>query len=131
MASESTRRDFIRIGGAAAAGLAVGTSSQSQEHTSHANHEHHAPPAASEFSRKQPSPGGPVGSATDRGKLVSGYRSPADPPASVVMPDLQKLPWEMKDGIKEFHLTAQHVRREILPDQMFDLWGYNGSTPGP
>jgi hypothetical protein len=47
------------------------------------------------------------------------------------MPDLERLPWEMKNGAKEFHLTAEHVRREVLPDQRFDFWGYNGSMPGP
>jgi len=47
------------------------------------------------------------------------------------MPDLERLPWKMKDGAKEFHLVAEHVRREVLPDQWFDFWGYNGSMPGP
>jgi hypothetical protein len=47
------------------------------------------------------------------------------------MPDVPKLPWKMVDGVKEFHLTAKHVRREVLPDQWFDFWGYNGSMPGP
>ena len=47
------------------------------------------------------------------------------------MPDLEKLPWKMVNGAKEFHLTAEHVRREVLPDQWFDFWGYNGSMPGP
>jgi manganese oxidase len=78
-----------------------------------------------------PGPGGPLGSATDRGKLVSGYRSASDPPVPVEMPDLEKLPWTEKDGVKEFHLVAEHVRREVLPNQWFDFWGYNGSMPGP
>ena len=47
------------------------------------------------------------------------------------MPDLERLPWEMKNGAKEFHLVAEHVRREVLPNQWFDFWGYNGSMPGP
>jgi hypothetical protein len=47
------------------------------------------------------------------------------------MPDLGKLPWELKNGVKEFHLTAEHVRREVLPGMHFDFWGYNGSMPGP
>jgi hypothetical protein len=89
----------------------------------------HGHPA--EFPRTHPGRGGPIGSATDRGKLVSGFRSPTDPPVSVVMPDLETLRWEVKDGVKEFHLTAEHVRREILPDMYFDFWGYNGSMPGP
>jgi manganese oxidase len=84
-----------------------------------------------EFPRTHAGRGGPVGSATDRGKLVSGYLRPGDPPAPVVMPDLETLKWEEKEGVKEFHLVAEHVRREVLPDQWFDFWGYNGSMPGP
>jgi hypothetical protein len=37
----------------------------------------------------------------------------------------------MVGGVKEFRLTAEHVRREVLPNQWFDFWGYNGSMPGP
>src|SRR5204863_7623492 len=93
------------------------------------HHEHAA--ESQEFSRGHPGRGGQIGSATDRGKLVSGYRAASEPAAPVVMPDLPKLPWKMKDGAKEFHLTAEHVRREVLPEQWADFWGYNGSMPGP
>src|SRR4051794_10383843 len=41
------------------------------------------------------------------------------------------LPWRMKDGIKEFHLVAEPVRREIAPGMIANLWGYNGQSPGP
>ncbi|MDE1948285.1 MAG: copper oxidase [Burkholderiales bacterium] len=41
------------------------------------------------------------------------------------------LPWRMKDGVKEFHLVAQPVVREIAPGMKARLWGYNGSSPGP
>jgi len=123
----------MRLGSAAAAGLAAGTVPvvKGQENLAHPEHDHDASIAGAEFSRTHPSPGGPVGSPTDRGKLVSGFRSPTEPPIAVTMPDLEKLPWKLKNGVKEFHLTAQHVRREMLPGQWFDLWGYNGSTPGP
>ena len=49
----------------------------------------------------------------------------------VITPNGSTLPWVIKDGVKEFHLTAEHVRCEVLPDQWFDFWGYNGSMPGP
>jgi FtsP/CotA-like multicopper oxidase with cupredoxin domain len=40
-------------------------------------------------------------------------------------------PWRMKDGVKEFHLVAEPVVREIAPGMTARLWGYNGSSPGP
>jgi manganese oxidase len=41
------------------------------------------------------------------------------------------LPWRMKDGVKEFHLVAEPVQREIAPGMVANLWGYNGQSPGP
>jgi len=84
-----------------------------------------------EFPRTHPGRGGPIGTATDRGKLVSGLRGADLPPVPVETPDLPKLPWTMVGGVKEFHLIAEHVRREFLPNMWFDCWGYNGTMPGP
>jgi FtsP/CotA-like multicopper oxidase with cupredoxin domain len=41
------------------------------------------------------------------------------------------LPWRMKDNVKEFHLLAEPVVREIAPGMKANLWGYNGQSPGP
>ena len=41
------------------------------------------------------------------------------------------LPWRMNNGVKEFHLVAEPVRREIAPGMVANLWGYNGQSPGP
>jgi len=41
------------------------------------------------------------------------------------------LPWRMKDGVKEFHLVAEPVLREIAPGMVARMWGYNGQSPGP
>ncbi|HEX8604165.1 MAG TPA: multicopper oxidase domain-containing protein, partial [Pseudoduganella sp.] len=41
------------------------------------------------------------------------------------------LPWRMKDGVKEFHLVAEPVVREVAPGMLANLWGYNGQSPGP
>ena len=41
------------------------------------------------------------------------------------------LPWRMKDNVKEFHLVAEPVVREIAPGMKANLWGYNGQSPGP
>ncbi|MBI1792396.1 MAG: copper oxidase [Acidobacteria bacterium] len=49
----------------------------------------------------------------------------------VETPDLPKLPYKLVDGVKEFHLAAEVVRREIVPGKVLDVWGYNGTMPGP
>jgi manganese oxidase len=41
------------------------------------------------------------------------------------------LPWRMREGVKEFHLVAEPVEREIAPGMHAHLWGYNGQSPGP
>ena len=41
------------------------------------------------------------------------------------------LPWRMKDNVKEFHLLAEPVVRELAPGMKANLWGYNGQSPGP
>jgi FtsP/CotA-like multicopper oxidase with cupredoxin domain len=41
------------------------------------------------------------------------------------------LPWRMNNGIKEFHLVAEPVVREVAPGMKANLWGYNGQSPGP
>jgi manganese oxidase len=41
------------------------------------------------------------------------------------------LPWRMRGGVKEFHLVAEPVIREIAPGMRAHLWGYNGQSPGP
>ena len=41
------------------------------------------------------------------------------------------LPWRMNGGVKEFHLVAEPVMREMAPGFTAKLWGYNGQSPGP
>ncbi len=41
------------------------------------------------------------------------------------------LPWRMNNGVKEFHLVAEPVVRELPPGMKANLWGYNGQSPGP
>jgi FtsP/CotA-like multicopper oxidase with cupredoxin domain len=41
------------------------------------------------------------------------------------------LPWRMNGGVKEFHLVAEAVVREMTPGFNAHLWGYNGQSPGP
>ena len=41
------------------------------------------------------------------------------------------LPWRMNGNVKEFHLVAEPVVRELAPGMKANLWGYNGQSPGP
>ena len=41
------------------------------------------------------------------------------------------LPYEMKEGVKEFHLIAEPIVREFAPGMVVNCWGYNGTSPGP
>jgi manganese oxidase len=49
----------------------------------------------------------------------------------VVTPDVSDLPFALDNGVKVFHLIAEPVKQEILPGRAVNLWGYNGSAPGP
>ncbi|HJT77383.1 MAG TPA: copper oxidase, partial [Gemmataceae bacterium] len=134
MTPTNSRRDFLRKGAAATAGLvAAGAAQTAAAADQPEKHEHGTEPAHDhkDYPRDRPGPGGPLGSPTDRGKLVAGRRAAGDPPVLVEAPDLGKLPWKMKDGRKEFHLVCKHTRREFLPDMKFDVWGFNDSMPGP
>ncbi len=74
--------------------------------------------------------------------LLRGKRAAAEevatpaPPAArmytpVVTPNGSTLPWTWNQGVKEFHLVAEPVKREFAPGMTVDCWGYNGQTPGP
>jgi FtsP/CotA-like multicopper oxidase with cupredoxin domain len=49
----------------------------------------------------------------------------------VITPDVPNLPFTIKNGVRFFELTAEPVKREILPGLYINGWGYNGSIPGP
>ena len=59
---------------------------------------------------------------------VTGAGRPYNP---VVTLNGWTLPFRMKDGVKEFHLVAEPVVREMAPGFVVNMWGYNGQSPGP
>ena len=68
------------------------------------------------------------------GTTSSGPRPVAGSPGGfspVMAPDLRALPFERDGAVKVFKLVAEPVKQEVLPGKVFDLWGYNGSAPGP
>jgi FtsP/CotA-like multicopper oxidase with cupredoxin domain len=52
-------------------------------------------------------------------------------PLPVVTPDVADLPFTIDNGVKVFHLIAEPVKQAILPNRVLDLWGFDGSAPGP
>jgi hypothetical protein len=49
----------------------------------------------------------------------------------VQTPDISDLPFTIDNGVKVFHLVAEPVKQQIAPNKVLDVWGYNGSAPGP
>jgi manganese oxidase len=45
--------------------------------------------------------------------------------------DVADLPFTLDNGVKVFNLIAEPVKQEVIPGRTFDLWGFNGSAPGP
>jgi manganese oxidase len=52
-------------------------------------------------------------------------------PVPVITPDIADLPFTTEGGVKVFHLIAEPVKQAIVPGRTLDLWGFNGSAPGP
>jgi FtsP/CotA-like multicopper oxidase with cupredoxin domain len=66
---------------------------------------------------------------TDRAKHTNA--AVFSPLARMVTPDVPDLPFEMDGAAKVFKLIAEPVKRKIAPFRTIDVWGYNGSCPGP
>jgi manganese oxidase len=49
----------------------------------------------------------------------------------VTTTDVGDLPYTMDGATKVFHLIAEPVKQEVIPGKTLDLWGFNGSAPGP
>lgn len=67
-------------------------------------------------------------SADTASPLWLGSGKPYQP---VVTPNGWTLAPTLKNGVKEFHLVAEPVKREFAPGMTVNCWGYNGSTLGP
>jgi manganese oxidase len=58
-------------------------------------------------------------------------RAIKSPPPAMESPNIADLPFTMDGGTKVFRLIAEPVKRRIVPWKTLDVWGYNGSCPGP
>jgi hypothetical protein len=61
------------------------------------------------------------------GPLVPNTGRPYNP---VVTLNGWTLPWRMNNGMKEFHLVAEPVVREMAPGFKAHLWATTGNRPG-
>ena len=69
---------------------------------------------------------------TARAQQVRSTDQPnSGPPVPVLTPDIADLPFTMDNGVKVFQLVAEPVKQTVVPGRTFDLWGFNGSAPGP
>lgn len=66
--------------------------------------------------------------ATEQGIVQSAPLGIALP---VETPDVSNLPYKMENGVKVFNLIAEPVKRRLAPYKMMEVWGCNGSCPGP
>ncbi|MFT3718479.1 multicopper oxidase family protein [Pseudorhodoferax sp.] len=74
--------------------------------------------------------------ATPDASACAATQPPPPPPTGrpfhpVITLNGWSLPWRMNAGVKEFHLVAEPVLRELAPGMTARLWGYNGTSPGP
>ena len=64
-------------------------------------------------------------------KLLAAPQSIAGSSVPVTTLDVPDLPFTLDGGVKVFNLVAEPVKQMIVPGRIFDLWGFNGSAPGP
>lgn len=115
----STRRNFLQRTAALSAGLFAANRAASASTT------HSSAPTAQVKAR-----GGYLGTAS--GSLSKVETQPGPYRAvPVVTTDVGDLPYEMEGDVKVFRLTAHVFKRQIAPDKTIDVWGFNGSAPGP
>lgn len=118
----NSRRNFLRSSAFFGTGILASKTTQAQ-------HEQHTQPQQQLPTKEAPR-------QTQSPPMIDKQLAP-DRNVPVTSPDLSKLPWKMENGVKVFHLTAEVVKREFLPQNPFgpakvvDVWGYNGSCPGP
>ena len=66
-----------------------------------------------------------------RHEKPSAIRGLPQSPVPVHTPDIPDAPFTLDNGVKVFHLVAEPVKRRIAPNKVIDVWGYNGTSPGP
>ncbi len=111
----SRRSVLSRIGIGSLAGLIASGVSRAQAQSGHESHDAGMP--GRRVARRRPA-------SISRPQPATGY-------TAVRTLNGWTLPYNMNDGVKEFHLVAEEVEHEFAPGSVAKCWGYNGTTPGP
>jgi manganese oxidase len=78
---------------------------------------------------------GAAASPIPKGETEHHHPTPGNSPAKsslpMVTPDVPDLPFELDGAVKVFRLKAAPLKQKIAPFKTIDVWGYNGSCPGP
>jgi manganese oxidase len=64
-------------------------------------------------------------------RAKSAAAKPSTVPVRMQSPDLPDLPFTLDGATKVFRLIAEPLKRQVVPWKTLDVWGYNGSCPGP
>ncbi len=115
----STRRTFLQRATAVGAGLFAAKSAK-------ATVAHPTPGSTPQVSSR----GGYLGVSSGSLSKVDGHLA-AVSTVPVVTTEVGDLPFEMDGDVKVFRLTAHVMKQQIAPDKTIDVWGFNGSAPGP
>src|SRR5262249_55056202 len=118
------RRKFLQVSSLFGAGFLLGDSASAQ-------HERHQAPKTDKNDGKT------TAHEHNNQKAPAQAKQPPGGNAPVITPDLPKLEYNVENGVKVFHLTAEVVECELTPRthmgpaRKMNAWGYNGSVPGP
>jgi manganese oxidase len=76
---------------------------------------------------------GSMTAAEEKTSLAEGRTVMNQPDKRVPMVtlDVSDLPFERDGTVKVFRLKAEPLKKKIAPFKTIDVWGYNGSCPGP
>lgn len=117
----STRRSFLQRTAAWSAALLAAGRESAAENTPSVSHD-----TGTQVYAK----GGYLGTASGSlSKVDAGVPAVATVP--VVTTEVGDLPFEMDGDVKVFRLTASVFRQQVAPQKWVDVWGFNGSVPGP
>ncbi len=77
-----------------------------------------------------------IGASLLAARTLPAQRTTTQSPAKahnipVITTDIGDLPYTTDGNTKVFHLIAEPVKQTVLPGKTLDLWGFNGSAPGP
>lgn len=122
---QQNRRNFLGLGATllASVGLTSTLKAQEHDHDSHSSHGDASSPKRQLTLVKDPK------RVLSPSTIITPRKGKSYNP--VVTLNGWTLPYEMKEGVKEFHLIAEPVVREFALGMVVNCWGYNGTSPGP